>query len=234
MQFFVGTSGYGYKEWKGIFYPERFPAAKMLNFYSERFNSVELNGTFRKMPTADSLGKLVEQVPKTFRFVTKANQTITHFKRLNEVDEIVQELVQATQALKKQRGPVLFQLPPNFKKDLDRLRSFLQSLDKRQIKAAFEFRHASWYDDEVYSLLKKHSCALCAVDDVDTPPVQVVITAEWGYARLRRLTYTRKQLAGWFEKLAAQDWKETYVYFKHEENAKGAKLAASFLKLFNQ
>jgi len=231
MKFFVGTSGYGYKEWKGIFYPVKLPQKQMLQYYGQHFGSVELNHTFRRMPTPASLEKLPDQVPKSFRFAVKAPQSITHFKRLKEADADLELLVEATSALKVNRGPVLFQLPPNFKKDLDRLVTFLKSLDKKKILAAFEFRHETWYDDEVYAALKKHSAVLCAADDEETPPVQVLPTADWGYVRLRRDGYTKKELQTWVKKLSAQGWKEIFVYFKHEETGLGPKLGAEFLSL---
>lgn len=231
MHFFVGTSGYGYKEWKGHFYPEKMPASKMLGYYSERFESVELNGSFYRMPTAASLKSLAEQVPANFRFAVKSPQSITHFKRLKEAESDLEQLVSATAALEKHRGPVLFQLPPNFKKDLDRLEGFLKLLDKTMISTAFEFRHDTWYDDEVFSLLKKHSCALCAADAEDTPPAELVKTTDWGYVRLRRDTYTKKELTNWFKNIHSQGWKETFVFFKHEDTAEGTKLAARFLEL---
>lgn len=233
MQLFVGTSGYGYKEWKGSFYPEQLPAKRMLTYYGERFNSVELNHTFRKMPTAESLKALAEQVPEAFRFAVKAPQSITHFKRLKDTDTVLKEFTKAVKTLKERQGPVLFQLPPNFKKDLDRLKAFLKILDKK-IQAAFEFRHESWYDDEVIDALRARSCVLCAADDEETPPVQVVRTADWGYVRLRRDKYTKKQLATWVQTIRDQNWKETFVYFKHEETGTGPRWGKQFLKLAGQ
>lgn len=230
MQFFVGTSGYGYKEWKGSFYPEKLPQKQMLTYYGQRFNSVELNNTFRRMPTADSLQSLLDQVPKSFRFAVKAPQSITHFKRLKDAGSNVQELKDALQGLKKQAGPVLFQLPPNFKKDIERLDTFLKSIGKG-ISAAFEFRHESWYDDEVFKCLRKHACALCAADAEDTPKAQLVRTAKWGYVRLRRDGYTKKALTTWLKNIRTLDWKTVYVYFKHEETGMGPKLARMFLEL---
>ena len=211
MQFFVGTSGYGYKEW----------------------NSVEMNNTFRRMPTAESLKSLLDQVPRSFRFVVKAPQSITHFKRLKGAEVDLKELKTAMIALKEQRGPVLFQLPPNFKKDLERLKAFLKSLGK-DILAAFEFRHESWYDDEVFDALRKQSCVLCAADAEETPKAQLIRTSDWGYVRLRRDGYTKKELTTWIKNIRSQDWKEVFVFFKHEETGMGPKLAASFIELASQ
>jgi uncharacterized protein YecE (DUF72 family) len=230
MKFLVGTSGYGYKEWKGSFYPEKLPAKKMLEYYGEQFDTVELNNTFRRMPTTASLEALLENVSASFRFAVKAPQSITHFKRLKSADADLEELLGATQALGKRRGPVLFQLPPNFKKDMERLNTFLQLLEKN-VKAAFEFRHESWYDDEVYESLRKYSCVLCTADAEDTPEAKLVQTTDWGYVRLRRNGYTTKELKAWVKEIQSQDWKEVYVYFKHEETGMGPKLGAKFLKL---
>jgi uncharacterized protein YecE (DUF72 family) len=228
MQFFVGTSGYGYKEWKGTFYPEKLPQKEMLGYYSERFSSVEMNNTFRQMPNATSMEAVAKQVPAHFRFAVKAPQTITHFKRLKNVEDEVKQLLEAAAALKKRQGPLLFQLPPNFKKDLPRLEAFLRLLPKKA-KAAFEFRHASWFDDEVFDCLRKKSCALCIADMDDSPAPQIVSTAGWGYVRLRREKYSAKALSQWAEKLQSQKWTEAYVFFKHEETGIGPKLAARFL-----
>ena len=233
MKLLVGTSGYGYKEWKGSFYPEKLPQKEMLNYYGQHFSAVELNNTFRRMPTAASLKPLLEEVPSNFRIVVKAPQTITHIKRLNGVDTPLTEFKSALKVLGKQRGPVLFQLPPNFKKDLDRLTAFLKKLGK-SIAAAFEFRHASWYDDEVFELLRKHSCALCAADSDETPPAQFLNSTTWGYVRLRREGYSKKELKAWLKKIKDMGWGEVYVFFKHEETGTGPRLAKELLKIFNQ
>lgn len=233
MEWRVGTSGYGYKEWKGKFYPEKLPQKDMLGYYAERFNSVELNNTFWRMPTTQSLNSLCEQVASSFCFAIKAPQSITHFKRLRGAEGDLKALTEALGGLSGQSGPVLFQLPPNFKKDLERLNEFLALLDK-SISAAFEFRHESWFDAEVYDALREHSCALCAADDEDTPPAQLVKTVNWGYVRLRRVGYTPKELATWFKNISSQGWSEVFVYFKHEETGTGPKLAANLLKLIGQ
>lgn len=233
MQLFVGTSGYGYKEWKGSFYPEKLPAKEMLRFYGEQFNSVELNNTFRRMPTAEILIDLLGHVPKSFRFAVKAPQAITHFKRLKDADEPVRQFVEAVQSLKTQCGPLLFQLPPNFKKDLERLSTFLKLL-KKSDRAAFEFRHESWYDDEVVQLLRKHHCALCVADDDDLPDARVERTADFGYVRLRRAAYSNAELKKWFERLQKMEWNALYIYFKHEETGTGPKFARELLKIAGQ
>lgn len=230
MQFFVGTSGYGYKEWKGKFYPEKLPPAQMLRYYAERMNSVELNNTYRKMPTAESLAALLPQVPKSFRFVVKAPMTITHMKRLKGVEAPLDELKSAIRGLKVQRGPVLFQFPANFKCDLERLNGFLRLLNK-QTQAAFEFRHESWFQDDVWNSLAKRGCAWCVDDADELPPAELIHTTDWGYLRLRRAKYTTRQLSKWLERILAQNWKAVHVFFKHEETATGPKLAGQFLEL---
>lgn len=230
MHYFVGTSGYSYPAWKGSFYPPKLPAKAMLRFYGEHFSAVEINGTFRRLPKLDAVKAWTEQVPKVFRFTLKAPQAITHFKRLKEADAITTELVGLAESLGKQQGPILFQLPPNFKKDVPRINDFLAMLNGRA-PCAFEFRHPSWFDDEVFSCLKKHRCGLCIADAAELPQPEFVATAKWAYLRLRREKYTAKQLQTWIEKLTAAKLQEAYVFFKHEDTGSGPKLAARFLKL---
>ncbi|HEX4415590.1 MAG TPA: DUF72 domain-containing protein [Lacipirellulaceae bacterium] len=230
MKYFVGTSGYSYAAWKGIFYPPKLPAKEMLGFYSEHFSAVEINGTFRKLPKLEAVKSWIEQVPKGFRFTLKAPQAITHFKRLKEAEGITNELLTLAKAIGKRQGPVLFQLPPNFKKDLPRLDAFLTMLDGRA-PCAFEFRHASWFDDEVFNCMKTHRCGLCIADADDLPQPEFVATANWAYLRLRREKYTAKQLQLWIDKLLAAKLREAYVFFKHEDTGSGPKLATRFIKL---
>jgi uncharacterized protein YecE (DUF72 family) len=230
MRFFVGTSGYSYPAWKGSFYPQKLSPKKMLSYYGERFSTVEINGFVRKMPSVSTVESWVDQVPESFRFVLKAPQSITHYKRLKDTEEATDQLLATLSVLKKRQGPMLFQLPPNFKKDLSRLEPFLKSIDNRA-PAAFEFRHASWFDDEVFDCLRAHSCALCVADVDDTPSHDLIHSARWGYVRLRREDYTDEQLGEWIAKLKAQNWDEAYVFFKHEDEGTGPKFAARFLEL---
>lgn len=229
MQFHVGTSGFSYKEWKGIFYPEKIRPDQMLEFYARHFSTVEMNNTFYRMPEIDAVKTWAKQVPAEFQFVLKAPQRITHIKRLKEVEAETKEFITASAALKKQRGPLLFQLPPNFKKDLPRLKDFLKLL--RGKKVAFEFRHESWLDDEVYELLKSKSYALCLADAEELPATKLIETTNWGYIRLRREKYTDAQLRSWIKKLKAQAWNEAYVFFKHEDTGTGPKFAGRFLEM---
>jgi uncharacterized protein YecE (DUF72 family) len=218
----IGTSGYSYKEWKGSFYPEDLPASKMLRFYAERFGTVEANNTFYKMPSEKTLGQWVDQVPEGFQFAVKAPQRITHQQRLVDSGEAVERLLTATRALGDKLGPLLFQLPPFLKKDVARLSAFLGLLPAG-CQAAFEFRHASWFDDEVYGALRAGGAALC-MSESEKLTAPLVPTASWGYLRLRREDYVDADLAAWAEKLRAQPWDRVYVYFKHEDAGMGPKL----------
>ena len=230
MQFRVGTSGYSYKEWKGDFYPEKLPQTEMLAHYSRRFSTVEINNSFYKMPTAEILGSWIKQVPIGFRFALKAPQVITHRKRLKEVEKDLDLFQKAASGLKKHLGPLLFQFPPNFKKDLPRLSDCLARIDKG-LKVAVEFRNETWLDDEVFDCLRKNACALCIADAEDLPEPRLINTANWGYVRLRREAYTANELRKWIKTIGDLDGNETYVFFKHEDTGTGPKLADRFLKL---
>src|SRR5688572_17248944 len=159
----VGTSGYSYKEWKGTFYPEDLPAAKMLSFYAERFGTVEINNTFYRMPEPKTLEKWAGDVPDSFVFVLKAPQRITHQKRLAEASDEIRYFYETASLMGSKLGPVLFQLPPFAKKDAAKLSDFVRRLPP-DTRAAFEFRHDSWFDEEVYGILRDHNAALCAAD----------------------------------------------------------------------
>jgi len=230
MKLHVGTSGYSYKEWKGSFYPEKIPAKDMLRFYSERLSTVEINATFYRLPQKSTLENWKEQVPKTFRFSLKAPQRITHFKRLKEVSEDAKYFLDIAATLEDQLGVVLFQLPPNMKKDLSRLETFLRELPT-QPRTAFEFRHPTWFDDDVLEMLRARNCALCVSDTDDLPATHIDKTADWGYLRLRRVLYSEEHLQDWLKRVRDQNWNETFVFFKHEDEGTGPRLAAQFLKL---
>jgi uncharacterized protein YecE (DUF72 family) len=230
MKFFVGTSGFSYPQWKGKFYPPKLPASEMLHFYGQQFSTVEINNSMYRMPEASVLKAWLKHVPADFRFVIKAPQTITHYRRLKNVEAPMKDFLGATLALKKQRGPLLFQLGGNFKKDLPRLKDFLKLLGTKT-PAVFEFRHESWFDDDVYKCLRARSCALCVDDAEEFPRADLIETAKWGYFRLRREKYTIRKLADWIRKIKAQRWNEVYVYFKHEDAATGPALAKRFLEL---
>lgn len=229
MRVAIGTSGYAYPAWKGRFYPPDLPARKFLPFYASRFGTVELNNTFYKMPSAKLVQAWADEAPAGFVFAVKAPQRITHFKRLVECDEPMGELFRAIAPLGKKLGPILFQLPPNLKKDLPRLRAFLGALPKR-CRAAFEFRHPSWLDDDTFDALHDAGVALCIADSekLSTP---VVATAKWGYLRLRREDYRKSDIRKWGNRISTQKWKDAFVYFKHEDTATGPAYASLLMSL---
>jgi uncharacterized protein YecE (DUF72 family) len=221
MRVLVGTSGYSYKEWKGPFYPEKLPAKDFLRYYAERLSTVEINNTFYRMPTAKLVDGWASEAPETFTFAVKAPQRITHIARLVDAAETTAAFVRTVARLGPRLGPLLFQLPPFLRKDVARLSAFLDAtcaIAERPggHRIAFEFRHASWFDDEVWAVLRSHGVALCVAEG-ESVVSPVVATADWGYVRLRRDEYTDEVLEGWATKLKAQPWKEAYVYVKHDE-----------------
>jgi len=235
MQARVGTSGFAYKEWKGSFYPEKIAADRMLAFYGERFSTVEINNTFYRMPAPGVFERWAGEVPPAFTFVIKASRRITHEGRLKETDRAVAYLFETAAVLGERLGPVLFQLPPNFKKDVPRLKEFLSTIPPGR-RAAMEFRHASWHDDEVHEALRAHGAALCAADVDDgedaSEAAPLVPTAGWGYLRLRRADYDDAALRDWIARIRAQAWSDVFVFFKHEDEGTGPRLAARFLELW--
>ena len=230
MRLIVGTSGYSYKEWKGSFYPEDLPASKMLSFYAGHFGSVEINNTFYRMPDEKVVAKWAGEVPDGFTFVLKAPQRITHQKKLAGVEEDLRYFLEVAASLGPKLGPLLFQMPPYFRKDLPRLQDFLAHVP-RPYRVAMEFRHESWSDEEVYQVLRGRDAALCAsdTDEVPDPDNLLVSTASWGYLRLRRTEYSDDQLAAWASRVNAQKWSDAYVFFKHEDEGKGPAFAKRFL-----
>jgi len=232
MTLYVGTSGYSYKEWKGSFYPEKIPAKEMLRYYSERLSTVEINATFYRMPQPSMLENWKEQVPPHFRFSLKASQRITHFKRLKETEEETKYFLETAAVLGEQMGVVLFQLPPNMKKDLARLETFLGHLPL-DVPAAFEFRHPTWFEDDVLQLLRSQNRPLVVSDTDDMPTTHIDKTADWGYLRLRRVNYSEENLREWVTRIRDQNWKQAFLFFKHEDAGTGPKLAAQFLRLNN-
>jgi len=219
---FAGASGYSFKEWKGVFYPDDIKAEDMLAFYSARLPTVEINNTFYRMPKTSVIENWAAATPEDFRFSIKASQRITHMSRLRAetAAEPVGYLYKNLAALGVKRGPVLFQLPPNMKKDLPRLTEFL-SLLPADHHATFEFRNDTWFDDEVYATLKDAGAALCLSEREDSAPPPLVETAPWGYVRLRLETYSDADLKEWARTLRASGWREIYVYFMHEATAPG-------------
>jgi uncharacterized protein YecE (DUF72 family) len=229
----IGTSGYSYPEWKGNFYPEKMAAKDMLRFYAQKFPTVEINNTFYRMPKEALLTGWAEQVPERFAFVIKASQRITHIKRLKECGELLRYLFGVTAILGPRLGPLLFQLPPNFKKDLPRLNGFFDDLpDPRRV--AVEFRHASWFDDEVFAALRARGAALCVADTGEEPAAPLVATTDWGYLRLRREDFSDTELRDWARRIREQPWSDAYVFLKHEEEGKGPRLAARLMEFCAQ
>jgi uncharacterized protein YecE (DUF72 family) len=220
VQLFVGTSGYAYKEWKAAFYPAKLPADQMLRFYASRLPTVEINNTFYRMPSERVLVDWAGQVPEAFRFVLKAPQRITHYARLNIEDDSLDYFLRTSNVLGSRLGPTLFQLPPNLKKDLPRLTDFLAMLP-RTWRTAMEFRHESWFSDDVLEALSARDIALVAVDEDDGgSPLHP--TASWGYLRLRRTSYDSAALAAWANRIHQQPWQEAYAFIKHDEEGNEA------------
>jgi uncharacterized protein YecE (DUF72 family) len=221
----VGTSGYSYKQWKGKFYPEKMKEPEMLGFYSRHFPTVEINNTFYRMPNRDVMARWAAEVPDSFTFVLKAPQRITHQKRLGDVASDLEYFLSTSDAMGPRLGPLLFQLPPYFKKDLPRLTSFLELLPAGR-RAALEFRHESWFDDEVKAALRARNAALCTADTEEGGAAgETLATADWGYLRLRRVEYADDQLRAWADRIRAQPWQDAFVFFKHEDEATGPALA---------
>ena len=228
---YAGTSGWAYPSWKPDFYPAKLPSAKFLSYYASRLNTVEVNYTFRRFPTEKLLRGWIEASPTGFRFAIKAHQKITHIQRLRDVGEFTKDFLNSLQPLdaEEKLGAVLFQLPPFLKCDTGLLKEFLAGLP-RQLQAAFEFRHASWFSEEVYALMRTFNVALCQAESekLETPEVQ---TAEFAYLRLRKEKYSAKEQKVLTDKavqLARQG--NVFVYFKHEETAEGALYAENLLK----
>jgi uncharacterized protein YecE (DUF72 family) len=228
---YAGTSGYSYAPWKGTFYPEKLPAAKMLGFYATRLPTVEINNTFYRMPKREVVGKWGEEVTPAFKFALKAPQRITHHQKLGEgSEESLRYFHEAAGALGDKLGPVLFQLPPFFRIDLPRLEAFLATLKavSPETRPAFEFRHGSWFVPETYAALAAGGAALC-ISESEELATPLEATAGWGYLRLRRQDYGEAEIAAWAERIAGQKWGESYVFFKHEDEGKGPALAEQLL-----
>jgi len=221
----VGTSGYNYPEWKGSFYPPDLPSGKMLRYYSARFPTVEINYTFYRMPNEKLVGGWAAETPSPYKLTLKAPRRITHDSRLKNCGELVQAFCQVADTLGDKLGVLLFQLPPNAKKDLPLFEAFLSDLPPR-VPAAFEFRHQSWFDEEVLSRLSARNLALCIADSekMSTP---VRVTADYAYFRLRDEGYQPDDIKRWADTIKRETatCRDTFVYFKHEEQGKGPEFA---------
>jgi uncharacterized protein YecE (DUF72 family) len=225
----VGTSGYNYPEWKGSFYPEKLPAAKMLPYYAERFSTVEINYTFYRAPNEKILAGWSGATPDAFKLTLKAPKRITHDARLKHCADAVRQFMEVASTLGPKLGALLFQLPPNLKKDLPLFDAFLEAFPPR-VQAAFEFRHPSWLDAEVYARLRARSLALCIADSekLSTP---VEITADYAYFRLRDEGYGPDDIARWAATIreTTSGLRDVFVYFKHEESGKGPEFARALI-----
>jgi uncharacterized protein YecE (DUF72 family) len=229
---YVGTSGYSYKEWKGSFYPAKIPATDMLSYYAARLQAVELNNTFYRLPQKSMIESWKSQVPENFRFTMKASQLITHFKKLKDAGNETRFMLKRFAAFEDHMGAVLFRLPPDMKKDIKRLESFLKHLPADP-PAAFQLEDPTWFDDDVFALLRSQNRAFSITDTDEMPLSHINKTADWGYVRLRRVNYSESELKEWIVRIQAQDWTNTFVFFKHEDEGTGPKLAAQFLHLAN-
>jgi uncharacterized protein YecE (DUF72 family) len=234
MNYWIGTSGFQYAEWKGTFYPEDLAAARMLPFYSERFNTTEINYTFHRIPAPKTIENWCKLTPETFRFGLKAPQKITHFARLRDCDDTVDYFYDVVSGLGSRLGPILFQLPPNLKKDIALLERFTECLPA-SMRAAFEFRDPSWFDEEVFGILRRRNACLC-IADAEKLATPFQSTADWGYLRLRREDYQASDVIRWTEVVQAQapNWSDAFVYFKHEESGTGPKLAKQMLEILRE
>jgi len=222
----IGTSGYNYPEWKGSFYPADLPAAKMLPYYAARFPTVEINYTFYRMPNEKLVAGWASQTPSAYKLTLKAPRRITHDSRLKNCAELVKGFCQVAGTLGDKLGALLFQLPPNAKKDLAVFDAFVDDLPPK-VCAAFEFRHPSWLEDDIFDRLAKRNLALCVADSekMSTP---VRITADYAYFRLRDEGYTPDDISRWADTIRRDtaSCRDVFVYFKHEDEGKGPEFAA--------
>jgi uncharacterized protein YecE (DUF72 family) len=229
----AGTSGFAFKEWKGSFYPADLKDEGWLGYYADRFPAVEINNTFYRLPKESVLLDWAARVPASFTFAIKASQRITHFARLKpESASAVEFLLKNTAALGNRLGPVLFQLPPNLQKDVPRLRAFLATLPPGR-RYTIEFRHESWFDDDVLAALRERDVAMCLIEQEDFQSPRCA-TASWGYLRLHRLDYGAEALAEWARFVETQSWEDAYIFFKHDESetaGSGPKAVEAFTRL---
>jgi uncharacterized protein YecE (DUF72 family) len=221
-QIYFGTSGWAYKAWKPDFYPEELPQKKFLQYYASKLNAVEVNYTFRNRLSEKTTASWLVDTPDTFRFTLKANQAITHFKRLKDAQESVRRFLDSIAAMHNsgRLGAVLLQLPPNLKADTERLDAFLSDWP-RQLRSAWEFRHATWFTEETFSILKKHKAALC-IAETDSLTTPETFTAEYAYFRFRKPNYTPAERRRIAERLQAVQTMDVYAFFKHEESPESA------------
>jgi uncharacterized protein YecE (DUF72 family) len=232
-QLYVGTSGWAYPSWKPAFYPQKLAQKKFLNFYATRLNAVEVNFTFRQLVKETTVGNWIGETPPHFRFTIKAHQVLTHIKRLKEAGEFLRRFLGTLESLERAQklGPVLFQLPPNFKADEAVLSDFLKELP-RGVRAAFEFRHESWFSEATWQALRQRNVALCVAEteERDTPNI---VTADYAYYRYRKPTYTTDERKAMVERVQQHlaEGRDVFAYFKHEETPEGALYAVDILEV---
>ncbi|MEO8440706.1 MAG: DUF72 domain-containing protein [Spartobacteria bacterium] len=233
MKSWIGTSGFQYAEWKGTFYPDNLVAAKMLPYFAERLSTTEINYTFHRIPSDKTIENWKALTPEHFRFALKAPQKITHYAKLRDCQDTLAYFCRVVVSLGPRLGPVLFQLPPNLKKDTNLLSSFLRELPS--IRAAFEFRHESWLDEETFALLRSSNTALC-IADTEKLSTPTIATADYGYLRLRREDYREEDVGRWADIVREKEgtWQETFVYFKHEDSGTGPRLAQQMKEQLGQ
>jgi uncharacterized protein YecE (DUF72 family) len=230
MQLNFGTSGYSYKEWKGSFYPEDLAARNMLRCYGEKLPAVEINNTFYSMPRVSVLKAWAEQVGPDFRFALKASRKITHSRPLKAKGDHVRYFCETAATLGDKLGAILFQLPPHLPRNIGLFTEFIELLPSGT-KAAFEFRHPSWFDDQLYEILHRKGYAICCSDSENEALSQFVATTDWGYLRLRRPNYSEAELFGWAQKIKSQNWQVVFAFFKHDNAGAGPNMASRFLDL---
>jgi uncharacterized protein YecE (DUF72 family) len=235
-QLFVGTSGWAYPSWKPAFYPEKLAQKKFLGHYATQLNAVEVNFTFRQLVKESTIQNWIEQTPATFRFGVKAHQVITHIKRLKGTEDFVPRFLATIEPLAAagKLGPVLFQLPPNLKADVGRLKDFLATLP-RTVPAAFEFRHESWFSDPTWQTLQSHGTALC-VAETEERTTPDVVTGPFVYYRFRKASYTEEERRNMVARIGEhlRAGRDVFAYFKHEETPEGALYAVDLLRSVDQ
>lgn len=232
-RYWIGTSGYNYAEWRGPFYPPELPEQGLLGFYAKHFSSVELNYTFHRMPTARVLQSWAKEAPEPFAFSLKAPRRITHDLRLRDASEPLGLFCDVTKVIKGRLGAMLFQLPPFLKKDVSRLEDFLHQLPP-SYRAAFEFRSPSWFADDVFECMRRFDAALC-IGEQDEAAAPFEVTAPFGYFRLRKSEYSDADLEALVTRLRGVEgqWRDVFLYFKHEAGGQGAQLATRLRALLD-
>jgi uncharacterized protein YecE (DUF72 family) len=233
MEIHTGTSGFSYKEWKGHFYPSDLPASRMLEYYAARFNTVEINNTFYRMPRAEMLAKWRDTVPPGFHFVLKTPKRITHQKKLEDTADDMAYLTEVSAELGEARGPFLVQTPPYLRADLALLERFLSGIPSG-VRLALETRHASWNDPEATRTLISHGHTLCIAEVDGEEPLPLPPDASWGYLRLRRTDYSDDDMRQWADRVRATGWEQAWIFFKHEDEGKGPQFASRMTELLDE